>query len=278
MAYAQLYRATGDDEWAMLAKQVFRKLLENREAVREQQTTIGGFRPIHHLSEATVLLKTVLDMQPLLDEEAGKAAVDSILQEIMHEFLDRRTNTLREHILPEGGFMNTPEGRRINVGLTFRTVGYLLDLCHDSGDRKMMMQVVAWALQLCDQAWDEAAGGLNQYVDLKGEPSIFAEAQQKWAWVQLEAISCLMKGYFQTRHPDCPKWFKRIHAYTFLHFPDTTQPGWHLAIDSPRLPILQAKSIPEVGCFSLIKCLTETAQTLTKCGQLNPTGRNVRVS
>jgi N-acylglucosamine 2-epimerase len=263
----------------MLAKQVFRKLLENRETVRVAQTaSVGSFRPVRHLSEATTFLKAVLDMQPLLDEEAAKAAVDTVLQEIMHEFLDRRTNTLREHILPEGGFINTPEGRRLNVGLTFQTIGYLLDLCVERGDRKMMMQVVAWALQLCDQAWDETAGGLNQYVDLKGGPSIFPDAQQKWAWVQVEAISCLMKGYFQTRHPDCPKWFKRIHAYTFQHFPDPAQPGWHLALDSQRLPLMSAKSIPEAGCFSLIKCLAETAQTLAKCGQLQPIGRNVRVS
>ncbi|WP_080238194.1 AGE family epimerase/isomerase [Spirosoma rigui] len=278
MAYAQLYRATNEDEWAMLAKQVFRKLLEHRETVRAQQTaSIGGFRMVRHLGEVTTLLKAVLDMQPLLDEEAGKAAVDTVLQELMHEFLDRRTNTLREHILPEGGFINTPEGRRLNVGLTFQTMGYLLDLSLDSGDRKMMMQVVTWALQLCDLAWDETAGGLNQYVDWKGEPSVFPEASQKWAWVQVEAISCLMKGYFQTRHPDCPKWFKRIHAYTFQHFPDPAQPGWHLAIDSQRLPLLTAKSIPETGCLSLVKCLAETAQTLTKCGQLQPMGRNVRV-
>lgn len=277
MAYAQLHRATGEDEWAVLAKQTFGRLLQRREETRTQQAqTIGGFRQLRHLSEATTLLKAVLDTQPLLDEESGKAAIDSVLHEIMHEFLDRRTDTLREFVLPEGAFVNTPEGRRLNVGLTFQTAGYLLDLCAESGNQKMRMQVVAWCLRMCEQAWDEATGGLNQYVDVKGQPLIFPDAQQKWVWVQVEAVSCLIKGFVQTRHPDCLKWFKHIHEYIFAHFPDPRQTGWHLAIDTQRQPLLSAKAIPDTSCFSLIRCLAETAQTLTKCGQLQPAGRNVR--
>ena len=279
MAYAQLHRATGEDEWAMLAKQTFASLLQRRAEIRDQQReSIAGFRQVWHLSESTALLKTALDMQPLLDEESGKTAIDTALHEIMYEFLDRRTDTLREHILPEGAFMNTPEGRRLNVGLTFQTVGYLLDLCTENGNQKLRTQVVSWCLQLCEQSWDESTGGLNQYVDMKSQPLIFPDAHQKWAWVQVEAITCLIKGYFQTRHPDCPKWFKRIHEYTFAHFPDPNHIGWQLAIDQQRQPLLLTKAIPEIGCFSLIKCLAETARTLTKCGQLQPLGRNVRLT
>ena len=278
MAYAQLHRATNDADWAALATQTFGRMLQYREEIRAQQTDIGGLRQRRHLSEVTTLLQAVLDMQSLLDEESWGAAVDTALYEAMHEFLDRRTDTLREYVLPEGAFLNTPEGRRLNVGLTFRTIRYLLAVAAEKDNRKLAMQVVMWCLRMCEQAWDEAAGGLNQYVDMKGQPSIFADAQQKWAWVHAEAVSCLMKGYLQTRHPDCSKWFKRIHDYTFAHFPDPKQSGWHLAIDSQRLPVLSAKAIPDKNCFSLINCLAETAQTLTKCGQLQPLGRNIRWS
>ena len=261
----------------MLTKQTVGGLLEHKEQVRTRQQEIGGFRQMRHLSEAASLFKATLEMQPLLDEETWKSAVDAVLHEIMHEFLDRRTDTLREYILPEGAFVNTPEGRRLNVGLTFQTVGYLLDFCAGNDNRKLAAQVVAWGLRMCERAWDEATSGLNQYVDMKGQPSIYPGAQQKWAWVQAEAIGCLVKGYFQTRHPDCLKWFKRIHDYTFAHFPDPKHIGWHVVIDQHRSPLLSAKAIPETNCFSLIKCLAETAQTLAKCDPLQPAGRNVRL-
>jgi N-acylglucosamine 2-epimerase len=277
MAFVQIYHATNEEEWAVLARKTFENLLQRRQETRAHQQEIGGFRQLHHLSESSTLLKTVLEMQPLLNEEVAKAAIDGVLREVMHEFLDRRTDTLREYVLPNGAFVNTPEGRRLNTGLTFRTAGYLLELCAESGNQKMRMQVIGWCLRMCERAWDEETGGLNLYVDMKSQPSIFPDAQQKWAWVQIEAIACLVKAYFQTQHPDCSKWFKRIHEYTFAHFPDSRYVGWHLAIDQQRRPLILAKVTPEVGCFSLIKCLAETAQTLTKCGQLQPTRRNVRL-
>lgn len=277
MAYAQLYLATKEEEWAVLASQTFENLLQQREETQAQQREIGGFRQLRHLSESTTLLKTVLEMQPLLDEEVAKTAIDMVLREIMHEFVDRRTDTLREHILPDGAFINTPEGRRLNTGLTFQTAGYLLDLCSESGNQKMRMQVIAWCLRMCERAWDEETGGLNLYVDIKSQPSIFPDSQQKWAWVQVEAVACLAKAYLQTQHPDCSKWLKRIHEYVFAHFPDPRYIGWQLAIDQQRRPLFLAKAIPEVGCFSLIKCLAETAQTLNRCSQLQPAGRTVRL-
>ncbi len=278
MAYAQLYRATADDEWAMLAKQTFANLFQRRQARRaEQAQTIGGFRQLQHLSEPVAVFNALRTMQPLLDESAHQEAREHILAEILHEFVDRRTDTLREYILPEGGFLNTPEGRRLNVGLTFQTASLLLDDCVESGNRKLATQATTWCLRVCEQAWDEAAGGLNAYVDLKGQPSVFPDWQQKWAWVQVEAVSILTKGYLQTRQAECLKWVKRLHDYIFAYFPDPKYTGWYVTIDANKQPLLAAKAIPTVGCLSIIRCLAETAQTLAKCGQLQPVGRGIRV-
>lgn len=277
MAYAQFHQATGEDEWAMLAKQTFSNLLRRWDTIwTEQAQSIGGFRTLWHLSEPTAALKALLDLKPLVDEESWKETAETILQRLLREFLDRRTDTLRECILPGGAFLNTPEGRRQNVGLTFQTANFLLDLCAESGNRKLAIQSLAWCLRLCEQAWDEAAGGLCEFIDSKHEPSILPDSG-KWAWVQLEAIAVLIKGYFYTHHPDCPKWFKRIHDFTFDHFPDLKHLGWHLAIDSNHQPLLKAKAVPTVGCFSIIRCLAETSQLLTQCAQLQPVSRTLRV-
>ncbi|GAB4023039.1 AGE family epimerase/isomerase [Spirosoma migulaei] len=289
MAYAQLHRATGNDEWAMLAKQTFTGLLQHRDEIRaEQAETIGGFRQIRHLSEPIAVLKTVLEMQPLLSEETWKQALDGVVQELLNEFVDRRTDVLREFILPEGAFVNTPEGRRVNVGLTFQTASYLLDFSAESGlprtgsstitNRKLATQLVGWCLRLCEQAWDElAGGGLNQYIDVKQQPLLFPDGRQKWAWVQVEAMATLVKCYVYTRQPDCLKWFKRIHDYSFHNFPDAKHIGWHIAVDQHGQPLVSAKSLSAVGCFSLIRCLAETAQLLTKCEPIQPRQTGTRV-
>ena len=285
MAYVQMHRATKQDEWAMLAKQAYSSVLEHRANVYTEQTsTLGGLRKVRHLGETAAVLKMVWDMQPLLAEDSWKQTIDLVVQDILHGFMDRRTDTLREYILPEGAFLNTPEGRRLNVGLSFQTACYLLDFYAESAsaktgsvinnNRRSAMQVVTWCLQLCEQAWDEANAGLNQYVDIKQQAFIFLDWQQKWAWVQLEALLALLKGYEHTRHPDCLKWFKRIHDYTFQHFPDPKQTGWHLVLDQHTQPVLAAKATPMVGCYSLIRCIAEIGKLLTTLDQ--PKGQTSR--
>ncbi|UHG91437.1 AGE family epimerase/isomerase [Spirosoma oryzicola] len=278
MAYAQLHRATDDDGWAMLAKQVFSGLFRQWETTHtELAQTIGGYRQLRHLGEPVLLLKTLLEIRPLLDEESWHEKIESVLHVLLREFLDRRTGILREYMLPDGSFINTPEGRRLNVGLTFQAANFLLDLCAESGNRKLAMQVASWCIRMSEVAWNELSGGLNQYADMKGQPLIFPDWNQRWAWVQVEALSALTKSYFQTHHPECPKWIKRIHDFTFQYFTDPKLSGWHLVIGQQNQPLLPAKAIATTGCFSLIRCLAETAQTLTRCAQLQPAGRHSRL-
>ncbi|WP_080059313.1 AGE family epimerase/isomerase [Spirosoma aerolatum] len=284
MAYVQLFRATGEDDWAMLAKQTFSSIHQRR-GINLQTHAISPekYRQSRHLAEALTILKATVAMQPLLEEESWKQSLDAILQEIMHEFVDRRTDTLREYILTDGGFLNTPEGRRLNVGLTFQAANYLLDVYTESIrsknavtgliTRKVISQVVAWCQQMCEQAWDETTAGLNQYIDFKGQPIVFPESQQKWAWVHAEALSALLKCYHHTHNADCLTWFQRIHDYTFQYFPDPKTTGWHLVIDTQGQPSIPVKAIPTVGCYSLIRCLTETAKLLPTCEPLKATAQ-----
>lgn len=278
MAYVQMYKATGNDEWAMLAKQTLKPLLERRVATRAKLArNIGGFRQWQQLQEPVVVLKALLDTRTLLSEEDWKDQIDVLLDELLNEFLDKRQNILRTTVLPEGAFTNTPEGRQLSPGLTFEAANYLLDVAFLTSNRKLAMQVVTWCLAMCEWAWDDVEGGLHQFVDFKNQPIVSVDWQQRWAWVHLEALSVLSKGYFHTHHPDCPRWFQRIHEFVFQYFPDPKQLGWHLALDPVNKPLLTVKAIPTVGCFYLIKCLGETAATLTQCAQLQSSMKNTRV-
>ncbi len=274
LAYAQMHRATDEDEWAMLAKQTLTTLLERRAAVRaEQAATLGGFRIVRHLSEPVAVLNALLAMKDLMDEQSWKDAIESVTAELLNEFLDKRLDLLRETVGPEGTFYNTPEGRRLNPGLVFEAAGYLLDLSQHTGNRKLALQAVTWVLRFCEGAWDEIGGGLEQWVDLKDEPCLFPEASHRVASAHLEALAALSKGYFYTHHPDCPKWIRKIHDYTFQFFPDPKYRAWHLALDRAGKPLLPIKATLTTGCFPFIKCLNDTWRMLEKCGQLQPAGR-----
>jgi N-acylglucosamine 2-epimerase len=271
MAYCQMHRATGSDEWAMLAKQTLGGMLDRRNARKTTEgLQIGGFRVLYHLSEPVAVLRALLDAQPLLSEETWKEATQALLDELLNEFLDKRQDILREWVQPEGAFLNTPEGRRLNVGLTFRAASVAHDLASETGNRKLAMQAANWTVQVCQWAWDEAAGGLDQWVDIKNQPLPYPDWKQRWAWVHLECLLALLKTHFFTHHPDSPKWLKRIHDFTFQHFPDAEHGGWHLALNRQTKPLFSAKATPTDGGADLIRPLLESWQTAEQCAKLKP--------
>ncbi len=271
MAYCQMHRVTGNDEWAMLAKQTLAGLLDRRDNQRTDQTqTLTGFRVLRHLSEPVGVLQALMESLFLLSEDDWKESTQLVLHELLNEFLDKRQDILREFVQPEGAFLNTPEGRRLNVGLTFRAANVAHELANVTGNRKLAIQAAAWTVQICEWAWDEATGGLDQWVDLKNQPLPYPDWKQRWAWVHLESLSALTKAYFYTRHSEAPKWLQRIHDYTFQHFPDAENGGWHLALTRQAKPLFAAKSTPEQGCSDLITPLLESWQTAEQCAKLKP--------
>ncbi len=279
MAYAQLHRATGNDEWAMLAKQVLFNLIQQRNTQRtKQQRTLGGFRQWQHLEEPVVVLKTLLATQFLLSEEDWKEYTEQVVEEILQTFLDKRLNILRESILPDGAFSHTPQGRRLSPALTFEAANALLDIALKTSNRKLSLQVVTWCLSMCEQAWDEVNSGLHQYVDFLRQPILDSTWQYRTARVHLQALAVLIKSFFHTHHPDCLRWFQKIHDYTFQHFPDGENPGWHLALDQQNQVLLPVKATPAEGCYHFVKPVSETISFLTQCAQLQPPSRKFRLA
>ena len=271
MAYCQMHRATGDDEWAMLAKQTLTSLLDWRNEQRAQQAqNIGDFRTLQHLSEPIAVLQALIEAKLLLSEENWKEAIQLVLNELLNEFLDKRQDILREYVQPEGAFVNTPEGRRLNVGLTFRAASVAHDLATETGNRKLGLQAAAWTIQLCEWAWDEATGGLEQWVDIKNQPLPYPDWNQRWACVHLECLSALSKAHLFAYHPDASKWFQRIHDFTFQHFPDGENGGWHLALNQHNKPFFAVKATPFTGGADLIKPLLEGWQTAEQSAKLKP--------
>jgi len=271
MAYCQMHRITGADEWAMLAKQTLAGLLDRRDTQRiEQAQTVDGFRVLRHLSEPIAVMQALVEAQPLLSEEDWKEAMQSVSNELLNEFLDKRHDILREYVQPEGAFLNTPEGRRLSAGLTFQAANVAHDLANETGNRKLAVQAAAWTIQLCEWAWDEDTGGLDQWVDLKNQTLPYPDGKQRWAWVHLECLSALTKAYFYTRDPNTPKWLQRVHDFTFQHFPDVDNGGWHLALNRQAKPLFEAKATPICGGSELIKPLLESWQIADQCAKLNP--------
>ena len=291
-AYAQIHQATGDDQWAMLAKQTFQNTLRQYHANRESLLNAPPSQPqpLRHLSQPIALLRALVDARPLFAPTDWKEATEPLLDEILTCFLDKRHDILREYAGAGGAFSNTPEGRRIATGLTMETALLLIDVGTLLGNRKLILQATNWCLRTCEWAWPSAgsghdiraegrdrahaeAQGLLRWLDWKKQPIHFDGATNRLAADHLLALAALANGYRHTRHPEAPRWIKRIYDYTFQYFPDTRPATtWHLGLSIQQQPVSPFKSTTEMGCYALIRGLTTTWQNLDQCALLQPAG------
>lgn len=281
-AYAQIHQATADDQWARLAKQTFQTTLHHYQAGREAVLTapLNQPHPLRHLSQPLALLRALVDARLLFAITDWKEATEPLLDEILNEFLDKRHDVLREYVGTGGAFSNTPEGRRIATGLTMEAAALLVDVGTLLGNRKLTLQAINWCLRTCEWAWParpdgrtDERPGLARWLDWKNQPLPFEGSHHRQAGDHLLALSALTNGYWHTRHPEAPRWIKRIYDYTFQHFPDNRQTGsWHPALNSKQQPVSPFKATAETGCYALIRGLATSWQHLDQCALLQPVG------
>jgi N-acylglucosamine 2-epimerase len=281
-AYAQVYQATGDDQWAMLAKQTFQALLRHYQTGREAMVNAASDQPqpLRHLSQPVALLRALVDARSLFVITDWKEAAEPLLDELLNEFLDKRHDILREYVGVGGAFSNTPEGRRVATGLTMEAASLLIDVGAMLSNRKLTLQATNWCLRTCEWAWPtrpdsrtEERQGLARWMDWKDQPLFFEGYNHRLASDHLLALAALSNGYWHTRHPEAPRWIKRLHEYTFQYFPDAQHAGsWHLSLTSQHHPASQFKATAETGCYALIRGLAATWQHLDQCALLQPVG------
>jgi N-acylglucosamine 2-epimerase len=274
MAFAQLHAATNEPTFAAVARQTMLAVVTHRLEQREQwEIQLGGFRELKHLGEPMLLLKALLETRSLLEPEFYKQAYETVLSEIQNEFFDKRITVLREYVLPGGSFCDSAMGRRLHCGYGFETANYLLEAADLTGNRRLAQQATQMALHLADICWDEPSAGFFQYADLKERPSIYSESDRKLWWIHSEALSVFSRGYVRTRQADCLKWFRKVHEYTWQHFPDKVNKEWFGVLDRKGQPIMSSKATPEKGCYHLIKGLYESWRALEQTASITDRNR-----
>jgi N-acylglucosamine 2-epimerase len=271
-AYAQVHLATQSDEWAMLAKQTLNTTLRHYQTQREAANNAPPDepQPLRYLGEPVALLRALHDARHLFAATDWKEAAESLLDELLNEFLDKRHDLLRDYVGIGGAFSNTPTGRRVSTSLTMETASLLIDVGTLLGNRKLVLQATNWALRLCQWAYPKETifDGLPCYQDWKGQPSAFAEANDRLAADHALTLAALANGYWHTRHPELPRWLHRLSDYTFKQFPNPDGKAWPIDLSKRNTLI----SSHETGCYALIRGLADSWQHLDSCAKLKLAG------
>jgi N-acylglucosamine 2-epimerase len=262
MAFGQYALAVGDDEAAAIAKATYLNILRRQQNPKGvYNKLVPGRRPLQNFALPMILCNLTLEMEHLLEPAEVEAATEACVQTVMGKFIDPDRNILLENVAPDGGLVDSFEGRLLNPGHGIEAMWFIMDIAKQRGDQGLIDRAVELTLSMLELGWDREFGGIFYFLDRLGHPPQQLEWDQKLWWVHVEALVALALGYSLTRWQECADWYERVHAYTWTHFPDPEYGEWFGYLNRRGEVLLPLKGGKWKGCFHI-------PRGLLRCGQI----------
>ncbi|HUJ43455.1 MAG TPA: AGE family epimerase/isomerase [Opitutaceae bacterium] len=256
MAFSQYALAANDDAARQLADRTYRNILRRKDNPKGRYSkAVPGTRPMISLALPMILANLTLELEWLLDSGTFDQAVRTCVTEVFSRFLDERRQILHEQVGPDGGKLDSFEGRVINPGHGIEAMWFIMDIAERRNDRPLMEKAVEVVLRTLELGWDQQREGVYYFLDAHGHPPQQLEWDQKLWWVHVETLVALVKGYRLTGRKACWEWYERVHAYTWKRFPDSQYGEWFGYLNRNGEVLLPLKGGKWKGCFHIPRAL-----------------------
>jgi N-acylglucosamine 2-epimerase len=270
MAFGQLSKATGNAEYAEIAKRTFDIVLSRRSNPKGKwNKAYAGTRNLKSFSLPMILCNLALEIEHLLDPEFLKKTIDECIHEVMEVFLRPELGGLIvENVNEDGSLSDTFDGRLVNPGHSIEAMWFIMDLGERLNRPELINHAVETTLRMLNYGWDKQYGGIFYFMDRKGLPPQQLEWDQKLWWVHVETLISLIKGYQLTGSPECLAWFEKVHDYTWKHFRDPEHPEWWGYLNRQGEVLLDLKGGKWKGCFHVPRGLYQVWKTMEKIDKI----------
>ena len=200
-----------------------------------------------------------------IGEEVLRASATRAIRDVVALHIDESEGVLRERIPVDPADGDSTEGRLFTPGHAAETISFILAwLMHSRAPENDEIERTLSALlvQILERGWDTHSGGLFYYLDLAGKPGEKLEWAMKLWWVHVESALAALRGYAATGNPELFRWFERIDAYMFDHFPDPDFGEWFGYLDRDGSVSSTLKGGKWKGMFHLPRSLAEISRLL----------------
>ncbi len=268
MAFAQLAKATGSEEYAEIARKLFRRILERRSNPKGKWCkAVPGTRPMKDFALPMIICNMALEVEDIInDPTLLDKTIDECLHEVLDVFYQPDLGCMVENVSSiDNSRLDCFEGREINPGHDLEALWFMMNLGMRRNDKALINKCVEIALSVIEKGWDKEYGGIFYFLDSKGAPQQKLEWDQKLWWVHLESSIAMIKGYQLTGNKKCLEWFEKLDEYMWSHFKDPLYPEWFGYLNRRGEMLLPLKGGKWKGCFHVPRGLFEIWQILEKC-------------
>ncbi len=256
LAFGELYKATGEERYAEIARQTFQRVIRRRDNPKgKYNKAYPGTRELKNFALPMILSHLALELEDLLEEDLVQELTRDVIIEVMDVFYQTEEQVVLENVTQKGGFSDSFDGRLLNPGHAIEAMWFVMDLGERMGDRGLIVQAAQRALRMIEYGWDEEYGGIFYFMDIKGYPPQQLEWDRKLWWVHLESLVAMLKGWRHTGEEDFRKWFERLHEYTWPRFTDAEHGEWFGYLNRRGERLSDLKGGKWKGCFHVPRAL-----------------------
>ena len=265
MAFGQLSKASGNQEYADIARKTFDIILSKVNNPKGKwDKSHPGTRSLKNFALPMILCNLALEIEHLLEPEFLNKTIDTCIHEVMEVFYRPELGLVVENLTMDNKLSDTFEGRLLNPGHAIEAMWFIMDLGERLKRPDLIKTAASIAVKMVEYGWDKQYGGIFYFLDRKGHPTQQLEWDQKLWWVHVETLISMLKGYQLTGSKDCLKWFETIHEYTWEHFKDKEYPEWFGYLNRQGEVLLPLKGGKWKGCFHVPRGLYQCWKTLEK--------------
>ena len=268
IAFGQLSIATGNQEYADIAKKTFDIVLSKVDNPKGRWSKAApGARSLKSFALPMILCNVALEIESLLDTDFLDKTIETCVHEVMDVFYRPELGLIVEHLGTNNEMVDCMDGRLLNPGHAIEAMWFIMDLGKRLGDLALIEKAVKIALAEVEYGWDEKYGGIFYFMDRLGRPLQQLEWDQKLWWVHIETLITMIKGYELTGNQECLAWFERIHDYVWSHFMDPEHPEWFGYLNRQGEVLLTLKGGKWKGCFHVPRGLMQVYQSLERIAE-----------
>lgn len=265
IAFGQLSIATGNQEYAEIAKKTFDIVLSKVDNPKGRWCKAApGARALKSFALPMILCNVALEIEPLLEKDFLDKTIETCVHEVMDVFYRPELGLIVEHLGTDNKLVDCMDGRQLNPGHAIEAMWFIMDLGKRLGNPALIEKAKNIALAEAEYGWDKQYGGIFYFMDRLGRPLQQLEWDQKLWWVHIETLITMIKGYELTGDKRCLEWFERVHNYVWSHFMDPEHPEWFGYLNRRGEVLLTLKGGKWKGCFHVPRGLLQVYQTLER--------------
>lgn len=172
MAFGQLNLATGNEEYAVIAKKTFDIILSKVDNPKGKWNKLhSGTRNMKNFDLPMILCNLALEIEHLLPADYLYKTMDACIHEVMDVFYQPELGgIILENVDMDGKMVDCFEGRQVTPGHAIEAMWFIMDLANRLNRPHLIQQAVKITLNMVEYGWDKRYGGLFYFMDCKGYP------------------------------------------------------------------------------------------------------------